>query len=72
MCFGDWCRVGVVSELAGALKSATERASLREATLYREHGLPSGYSVAVPHGLLERHRMGHIGTGSGSGTVYTF
>ncbi len=32
MCFGDWCRVGVVSdsELAGALKSATERGKGKE------------------------------------------
>jgi hypothetical protein len=32
MCFGDWCRVGLVSdvELAGALKSATEKGKGKE------------------------------------------
>ena len=42
----------------------------REATLYRLDGLPNGYSVAVLHGSLERHRMGHILTGPGLDTLY--
>ena len=32
MCFGDWCHAGVISdsELAGALKSATEKGKGKE------------------------------------------